>query len=52
MFSFIKSALPSMPAYTLIEVLTMVRKSYQNGHLEKYKTIEMAVDIHTLLKKI
>lgn len=38
-----------MPAYTLVEVLTLVRKGFQNGHLESKKAVEIANKINYLL---
>ncbi|EAS01325.2 hypothetical protein TTHERM_00149350 (macronuclear) [Tetrahymena thermophila SB210] len=51
LIQYIESNIEKMPPYTQVEVLTLIRKCYQNGHLNENLTKKLAKQIDQLLQQ-
>ncbi|KAL4492727.1 hypothetical protein ABPG73_010276 [Tetrahymena malaccensis] len=51
LIQYIQDNIEKMPPYTQVEVLTLIRKCYQNGHLNENLTQKLAKQIDQLLQK-
>ncbi|KAL4506820.1 hypothetical protein ABPG72_001241 [Tetrahymena utriculariae] len=51
LIKYIEENIEKMPPYTQVEVLTLIRKCYQNGHLNENFTQKLAKQIDQLLQQ-